>query len=185
MPKMPLFAVLMPVLLIACATQPPEPLSIESVEEVSATVTSVDMATRMVALRGPAGEAFTIQAGPDVRNLAQVKVGDRVVARYYEAVGAELTTSEADTGGTVVLGGRANAGERPAGGIGTLTTVPVTISAVDTKNNVVTFYGEDGLVRTLDVKNPDAQVFIRKLKAGDRVTVSFTEAIAVSVEPAR
>jgi hypothetical protein len=65
------------------------------------------------------------------------------------------------------------------------TNVPVTVTAVDTKHNIVSFYREDGLVRALKVKEPQAQEFIKQLKPGDTVVISFTEAIAISVEPAK
>jgi Zn-dependent alcohol dehydrogenase len=38
-----------------------------------------------VTLKGPKGKVVTLTAGPDVRNLEQVKVGDHVVVGYLEA----------------------------------------------------------------------------------------------------
>ena len=73
----------------------------------------------------------------------------------------------------------------PAGLIGASTTVPVTIVGVDTQSNVVRFYGADQRVREIEIKKPAAQAFIKKLKAGDQVVVTFTEALAISVEPAK
>jgi hypothetical protein len=61
----------------------------------------------------------------------------------------------------------------------------VRITSVDKKNNVVNFYGSDGLARSLPVRSPQGQEFIGKLKAGDEVEVSYTEAVALSVEPAK
>jgi hypothetical protein len=40
-------------------------------------------------------------------------------------------------------------------------------------------------VRALKVREPQAQEFIKQLKPGDTVVVSFTDAIAISVEPAK
>ena len=56
---------------------------------------------------------------------------------------------------------------------------------MDTRTNTVTFHGNDGLVRSLTVQTPQAQEFIKQLKAGDSVVVTFTEAVALSVEPAK
>ena len=53
--------------------------------------------------------------------------------------------------------------------------------SVDSKTNEVRFYGPDKRVRTVEL----AQAFAKKLKAGDEVIVTFTEALAVSVEPVR
>jgi hypothetical protein len=81
--------------------------------------------------------------------------------------------------------GVADPGDRPAAGIGASTTLPVTIVGVDSKTNEVRFYGPDKRVRTVELETPEAQAFAKKLKAGDEVIVTFTEALAVSIEPAR
>jgi cytochrome P450 len=60
--------------------------------------------------------------------------------------------------------------------------LPVTIVSVDQAAHVVTFYGADKRVRKLEVQTPEAKAFIKKLKANDEVIVSYTEALAVSVE---
>ena len=46
--------------------------------EVTATVTKIDYATREVTLKAEDGQVYSFVASEDVRNLAQVKVGDRV-----------------------------------------------------------------------------------------------------------
>jgi hypothetical protein len=176
-------------LLAGCATTPPpEPLNIANTIEVTATVEKIDLAKRLITLKPASGESFTVELGPEVRNLPQMKVGDRVVARYFEAIGATLVASGAagaQDGATIDLGAaRAEAGQRPAGAIGTRASVPVTISAVNKSTNTVSFFGEDGLVRALTVQKPEAQAFIARLKPGDRVLITFTEALAISVEPA-
>jgi hypothetical protein len=38
---------------------------------------------------------------------------------------------------------------------------------------------------TFELETPEAQAFAKKLKAGDEVIVTFTEALAVSVESVR
>jgi len=163
----------------------PDPINIEEVIERSATVEALNLEKRLVTLKAEDGEVFTVEAGPEVRNLAQVKVGDVVVARYYRAIGAKLSTAATPDAPVVDLAGeRAAEGERPAGAIGTQATVPVTIVTTRDEGKVVSFYGEDGLVRVLEVQNPTAQEFVRGLKEGDKVELTFTEALAISVEPA-
>ena len=177
-------------LLNACAAEPPEPAKIENTREVTATVESIDVATRMLTLRNAEGESFTFQAAPEIRNLPQVKVGDKVVARYYEALAAQLRRRGDGTGETeapVVEAavGRAALGEKPAAAIGTQTTQTVRVTAIDKKNHVVNFYGSDGLARSLPVRTPQGQEFVSKLKVGDEVELTYTEAIALSVETAK
>jgi hypothetical protein len=47
----------------------------------------------------------------------------------------------------------------------------------------VTFTRADGLQRVIAIEDPQARRFIRKLKRGDRVQITYLEAIAVSVWP--
>jgi hypothetical protein len=171
-----------------CASKPPEPVTVESIEEVSVAVEAVDVDKRMVTLRGPQGNTFAVQVAPTVRNLAQVKVGDRVVARYYEALAAELRRRGDDSGETgapvIEAGiGRAPEGARPRDVVGTQSRQTVRITNVNNNNHIVSFYGSDGLARSLPVHTPQGREFISKLKVGDEVEVTYTEAVAISVEP--
>jgi hypothetical protein len=183
-------AALLTLLLGACTSQPPAPAKIENTEEVSATVEAIDVQKRLLSLVGPEGEKLTVEVAPQVRNLPQVKVGDRVVARYYSALAAELR-SRGDGAGTTqapvyeTTTSRAAEGERPAGMVGAQSHQTVRITSVDTKNNVVNFYASDGLARSVPVQTPQGKEFISKLKAGDEVELTYTEAVALSVEPAK
>ena len=183
-------AALLAVLLGACTSQPPQPATVESTEEVSATVEAIDVQKRLLSLVGPDGEKITVEVAPQVRNLPQVKVGDRVVARYYKALAAELRSRGDGTGSTQApvyeaTTSRAAEGERPAAMVGAQSRQTVRVTSVDTKNNVVNFYGSDGLARSVPVSSPQGKEFISKLKAGDEVELTYTEAVALSVEPAK
>lgn len=166
------------------AAAPPAPVTVEEVVEKAATVEAINLENRLVTLKSDEGETETIQVSDEVRNLPQVKVGDRVVARYYRALGAQLSTPATPESPTIDLAAdRAAEGEMPAGAVGRRLTVPVTIAAVGEDGKRVSFYGEDGLMRVLDVKRPEGQAFVRGLKEGDKVELTYTEALAVSVEP--
>ncbi len=175
--------------LAACESTPTPPRPMETIEdtvEVSATVEKVDVLNRLLTLKTQSGEVVTIEVGPEVQNLVQIRPGDRVVARYREAIGATISAGAAGQPVTVdVEADRARLGQRPSARASTTTNVPVTIKAVDTRTNQVTFFGQDGLVRVITVRTPQGQEFIKQLKPGDNVVVSFTEAIALSVEPAK
>ena len=79
--------------------------------------------------------------------------------------------------------GRAPEGARPSGVVGTQSRQTVRITNVNNNNHVVSFYGSDGLARSLPVHTPQGREFISKLKVGDEVEVTYTEAVAISVEP--
>ena len=155
---------------------------------MTAKVESIDHAKRLVSLRAANGRAATVEVSPEVRNLDQVKPGDNVVVRYYQALAAQLKKKgESTTVGKVdVAGGvaRAEPGEKPAGAVGSTVTTTVVIDSVDQSFKTVTFTGPNGMLRTVAVETPQGQEFINRLKKGDEVELTYTEALAISVEPA-
>ena len=170
---------------VGCASEPPAPISREEKIELTATVEAIDRQTRMVSLRGPEGRKATVFAGPDVRNFDQIEVGDEVVVTFYAAIGAEVAKPEEAGGGVQQEGAmlRAVEGARPAGAVAEMLTTTVEIDSVDTSMNTVSFRRQDGLLRVLAIEDPKAQAFIRELKRGDVVRVTYMEAVAISVRP--
>ncbi|HYV84933.1 MAG TPA: hypothetical protein VFB49_03395 [Patescibacteria group bacterium] len=149
---------------------------------LKAKVEGVDLEKRLVTVRGPKGNVAEIEAGPEVRNLAQVKVGDMVVVRYQESIAFDLKKEagepEAAAAGMVA---RAEPGEKPAAGGARVIVADVTIQAIDTKTMMVTVKGPNG--NLFDVKARDPKR-LQAIKVGDQVRVTYTEALAVSVEEA-
>ena len=186
--KHALFAATALALCSACAQTPPEPpapVFKDSLETASAKVETVDPVTRLIALRPPQGERLWITAGPEVRNFAQIKVGDTVTVHYYKAIAAQVkpkgSTSLAPQGAVATYA--AKPGARPAGAVGQTILETVKIQSVDTSANSVTFQRQDGSVHTASVKSPEGQTFIKGLRSGDEVDVAYTDAVAVSVQP--
>jgi hypothetical protein len=152
--------------------------------EARATVTAIDQATRIVTLKAENGKELTTKVSDEVRNLAQVKVGDVVVLTYKEALAVSLGAGEATAEGAVAAG-RAKPGELPAGFVGQTATVAAKVEAIDLTANTVTFKGPEGNTRTVPVKDPKNVEFLKKLKVGDTVTITYAEALAVSLQPAK
>lgn len=180
-----------PLLVLSAApsgwANPPEPVKVEKEQTLSATVASIDLPKRMVTLRADNGKEATVEVSPEVTNLPQVQAGDKVVVRYYQGLGAAFkkkgeskTVGKVDQSDTVV---RAEPGQKPGAAVGTSVTTTVVIDAVDRGKNQVSFTGPGGTQRTVDVKDPNAQKFIGGLKKGDEVELTYTEALAVSVQP--
>jgi Cu/Ag efflux protein CusF len=170
----------------ACAASPPKPVVRESLVQRTATVESIDQASRVVTLRGEDGNAVTLVVGEEVRNLPQVKAGDKVTVSYYEAIAAEVKKPGEGVAGVQadVAAARAEPGERPAAGAGVMLRTTVEIEHVDTKANTVTFRRSDGASRTVAVEKPEGQEFIKGLRKGDQVEIAYTEAVAIEVKPA-
>jgi hypothetical protein len=149
---------------------------------VTASVEAIDKAKRLVTLKGPEGNTFVVQAGPEVKNFDQIKVGDLVVARYVEALTLELKPG----GGQIrERTERENAvaakpGQAPGAAAGRQVTVIADVMSLDAAKQTVRLRGPQ---RTVDLKVRDPNQF-KLIKVGDQVEATFTEAVALSVEPA-
>jgi hypothetical protein len=165
----------------------PEPVTVEKAQSISATVESIDPKQRLVELRR-GDETRTIKVPPEVRNFERIKVGDEVVATYYEGLAAEFKKPGEGTpkGAVDATTGTARMPEgssTPGAAVANKVTTTVVIESVDQPSNSVTFTGPAGMKRTVDVKDPKAQKFISTLKKGDEVQLTYVEALAVTLEP--
>jgi hypothetical protein len=151
--------------------------------EISAQVVQIDKASRTLTLKGPKGDAVDLVAGDEVKNFDQIKLGDFVVVRYAEALMLELRKGGVPTGDVTVReeAGRAKPGSRPAVAGGRQVTAMAQVIGVDPQASTITLKGPRGNVATLNVLNPDQ---FKVVKMGDMIEVTYTEALAVSVEPA-
>ncbi len=149
---------------------------------VTATVTKIDQKTREVTVKTEDGKESSFVAGPAVVNFDQMKVGDVITAKYAEALVYEVKkggTAVAPV--TTVAGGAAAPGAMPAGAVAQQTTVTVLITAIDTKAPSVTFQGPGGKTKTIKVLHPEK---LEGVKVGDTVQVTYTEALAITVDKA-
>ena len=151
--------------------------------DITATITAIDAKTREVTLKGPQGREAVITAGPEVKNFAQMKVGDEVNVKYVEALTLELKKGGGGTVGRTEKAGAeaAKPGERPAGAAGRQVKVIADVVNVDTQNQVVTLKGPK---RTVDLKVKDPQQ-LALIAKGDQVEATYTEAMAIAVSPAK
>jgi hypothetical protein len=168
---------------VVAAASAPGRAELARAVKVSATVSAIDKATRTVTLKAADGKEFPVVAGPEVRNFDQIKVGSEVVVAFLQALALDLKkggggvreiTESAD-------GARAASGAQPGGAVARKVTVVADVTAVDAKTQTVTLRGPK---RTVDLKVPDAKQF-KMIAVGDQVQATYTEAMAISVEPAK
>jgi len=168
----------------ASAQQGAAPAVTSELSTLQATVQAVYPDKRSITLVGPKAQPQTISVGPDVK-LEKLHVGDKVNVSYYQGIAAQIVK-----GGTTVSDpapsefAYKNANGAPGGGAGSSVTVTVQILGVDPGTNTVAFQQSDGSQHVIVVRSPNMQKFIRTLKAGDNVDVTYTESLAVSVTPA-
>ena len=167
----------------AVAAKGPGVAGVAQTVKLTATITAIDAATRALTLKGPEGKEVTLTAGQEVKNFAQMKVGDQVNVEFVEALTLELKKGSAAPVARTEQAGAAAAkpGERPAGAVGRQVTITAEVMNVDPKTQVVTLRGPQ---RTVDLKVKDPEQFKRVAK-GDRVEATYTEALAIAVEPAK
>jgi hypothetical protein len=163
---------------------PPPPTNVAHTKQLVATVESVDLSTRQVVLRTPDGAHATVVAGPEVRNLPQLRAGDRVTITYQEAIAVQMAEpGSAPPDGAALVAQRAAPGQLPGGAVAGVVAARVTVVSVAPDGTSVTFTGPSGVLHTADVQDPKMQSFVLRLKPGDQVDVAYANELAVRVEP--
>ncbi len=163
-----------------------QPFVRQASQQVMATVDSIDPKTRRLVVIVPSGEREEFQVDPEVRNLEQVKPGDRIIMTYHIGVAAKVMPPGTEAESPVLSEQltRAQPGAKPGGTLARQITTTVKIQSVDTAANTVTFRRADGTVDTVAIESPEGQERARNLKPGDAVQLTYREAMAVKVEPA-
>ena len=127
------------------------------------TVEAIEASSRTVTLKKADGTFVTTVAGPDVKRFEEIKIGDKVTARYYDNVVVRVKQpGDADTdlstrgtsGSDQVLPGGTRAKQR---------TISATITAIDPNTPSITFTGPNGWKYTSKVQDTQA---LAKAKVG-------------------
>ncbi len=151
--------------------------------EITAKVVTINHKTRAVSLKMPDGKVAAITAGPEVKNLAQVKVGDDVRIAYIESVDFQVrqpTPAElAAANETVGIVGRAPVGSSPKGFVAAGTKRIFVVESMDREKALITMKEGDRLV-TVRAKYPENMQLV---KSGDTVVVTVSELFAADIKP--
>lgn len=170
----------------ACAQMTgPQPASTETLVTETATIESINQTTREVQLRDlDTGTQFAVTAGPEVANFAQLEAGDTVELDFFEATTLAMA-DPADTGEelSTLAVGRAPAGERPGGLVVSSTSMVVQGVSYDADSGLATFITPDGVTRRATVP-ASLRSFAQARRPGQRIALTMTDAMAVSVRPA-
>src|SRR5436190_5849721 len=130
----------------------------------SATVEDIDQKSRMITLRGPQGDRITFKVDEQVKNLPQVKVGDKVVVDYLESVAIQVVKpGETDNEQETVVE-KAEPGQKPAAAAAERQTVTATVEKIDHTMPSITLKVPDGNLVTVKVRHPER---LQLVKIGD------------------
>ena len=145
-----------------------------------AVVLSVDAKSRDIMIRSVEyGDTAIVTCGPEVKNFAQIAVGDTVKAKYSETLmvhveeaGTPSMTHESSTAA-------ANPGQKPHGSAAEKVQFSGTITAIDKAKGTATLKGYRG--NEFEVK-PRIPSNLDKVKVGQLVVFTYEATLGVSVQ---
>jgi hypothetical protein len=143
------------------------------------TVEAIEAATRTVTIKKADGTFVTTVAGPDIKRFGEVKVGDKITARYYENIVVRLKKPGEQDVVSATRGTTGAGQDLPGGTKAKQLTITATIAAIDPNTPSVTFTGPNGWKYTSRVQDTEA---LAKVKVGDKVDIVWTEAMLVSLD---
>ena len=170
------------VLLGSASARAQQPVRQAATVSATFTIEAIDSSARVVTLKDDKGNLTDVVCGPEVQRFDALKVGDHVTMRYQEsivsAIQAPGTAPKAPDTSAVTR----TPGEKPGGVVARQLTATVTIVAIDTNVPSVTVKTTDG--RQLSFKVADKKN-LEGYKPGDTVQITYTQALAISVTPAK
>jgi hypothetical protein len=147
----------------------------------TATVAKIDKKDRWITLKLADGSMVDIQAGPAVKNFAQIKVGDLVTASQEETLAIAVVPAGSAppnaTGGSAAVS--APLGAKPMGVLVDTAMVSGTVTAIDNTPRSITLRGPDGITHTIAV-GPAVQR-LNEVKVGDDVVFTLKKATTIEV----
>jgi Cu/Ag efflux protein CusF len=148
----------------------------------TATIQAIDSTTRSVTLKTKDGSEETFKAGPEITRFNELKVGDTLEVTYVESIVMRVQKpGEAATATTGDAALTRNAG-RPGATLGAQVNTTVTVKAIDMALPSITVVTQDG--RTVTRKVEDKKN-LEGVKVGDKIAITYTEALLMSVAPAK
>ncbi len=159
---------------------PAMPQSASATVQATAKVIAIDYKGRVVTLQDAQGDIYDVTAGPEVKRLNDIKVGDTITMTYQESVALAIAKPgsampAAGSSPTITRG----TGSKPSGTISQTQTATVTIQSIDMSKPSVTVKTQDGHVITLLVQDKKN---LAGLKSGDVVQITYTQALMMSVK---
>lgn len=147
-------------------------------------VVKIDAKTRTITFKNKEGETNFV-AGPEIKNFAQIKVGDHLSVTYETAVSLELIKTKSDgirskqEASAVTT---AQPGQKPAQTITNATEIIADVVAVDRTKKTASIKGPSGKVTVVKVKNPE---LLKDIAVGDVVRAVFIDRMAGSITAAK
>jgi len=149
----------------------------------TATVQKIDKKTREVTLKKESGEVVKIIAPQEVRNFAQIKIGDLVTSQYTTTLDIRVVKGVSNEVGYSAQesSSRAKLGEKPMATSTRIVSMRSKVTKIDPQTQTVTLEGQKGNSEIV-VKDPQQ---LAHVQVGDMVDSIASESVAISVAPAK
>jgi len=145
---------------------------------VTASVEAIEKETREVTVKKSDGTYDVFYFPETIRRFDTLKVGDKITAKYYENLVLRVKApGEKDVNSA--SGGTVRADGKSAATASRQRTITATIAAIDQSVPSITFTGPNGWKYSSRVEDKKA---LEKVKVGDRLDITWTEALILSVE---
>ena len=149
------------------------------VTTLDAKVTGIDPAKREVTLVSRYGETFKVEAGPEIKNFNQIRVGDSLKISLRERLLVRMAKpGEKLNDEAWVSGEGAARGAKPGAKVKSKEQYVGTVTAIDQKRRKVTLQFSDGSTGKFDVRS---DIDLSKHHTGEKVLIQLTESLAVSM----
>lgn len=150
-------------------------------EIVTVTVDAIDVANRQITVIKPDKTHDVLYVPTTMKRFDTLKVGDKITTKYYENIILQLKPAGAKNVDSASVG-VTKATPGAAGTAAHQRTITATITNIDMKVPSVTFTGPNNWVYSTRVEDKDA---LAKVKVGDKVDITWTEALIISLDDAK
>jgi len=146
----------------------------------TATIQSIDTASRVVTMKTPDGRTIEVTAPEQMEGFDRLKAGDQVTATFFEAIAVQIRQPGQPAPAAPITSVKRKEGT-PGSDMRKEQTYTVTVEAVDPKAPSVRVKGAQGRVMTLAVKDASQ---LQNVKPGDTLDVTYYQSLLVKVAPA-
>jgi len=148
---------------------------------MTATVEGIETASRSVTVKKTDGTYDQLYAPESFKAFDKLKIGDKITAKYYDNVvlnvkkAGEAAVDKSSSAVTKATGGGAGTAAHQR-------TITATITAIDMNVPSIAFSGPNGWKYSSRVEDKAA---LGKVKVGDKVDITWTQAMILSLEPGK
>ena len=151
-------------------------------ESQTLTIEAIDFATREVTAKKADGTYQSLYVPASIKRFDSLKIGDKVSVKYYENLVLQVKKPGEPAVDTSSFKTVPAEGGAMAGTMARQRTVTVTIAAIDMAVPSITFTGPKDWKYSSRVQDKEA---LSKVKVGDKVDITWTEAAVVAIEDAK